>query len=770
MFRFPPARPYQDRALSNLHELFSTHDAAVLAACPGAGKTYMALRLAAEILAQGGVVLVLAHGTLVIKEQWIGKVREYFGIEPDGALPDGLMIALPQAKREIRKELKNRKVDLLIVDESHEFYHGEKLVQNIIKVLKPRHELLLTGTPARFVADGRFPIEVVSGCEVYREGEDTGKPNLTDLHFGLVTSGYLTDGQTDYNEDGDLKDTYQTTREATSVTLDAFLKEAITRLKTNSSGTLGNLKSLTRANKFLKVFNTLDKTMIATRSIAQAQDVAAILSGMGVTVVLSDSESDPDNLKIEEFKQDATARVLVVVQRGILGFDYPELCNVVNLTCSRNINRIYQLYARVLRVHPDGREKIYFHVTSSSQAALDSYYLQAALCLNARDFVTRFNGRNLSSLEIPVPKSKGIGGEAGTGCGGEIKKDTVVAGVPQGLMASEVLGLDLLSRVMIRSGNAACDEIEYARFGWVVTKLTGWRECRPLDVAFEEAKAWAIANGRRPSQHNKDPEEGKHGQWLSKQRNNPEVREWFDEHYPPDRRPLTQAFEEAKAWADSNVRRPSTHSKDPEEKKHGQWLTNQRNNPEVREWFDERYPPAIRSFTQAFEEAKAWADSNGRRPSQSSKDPEEKKHGKWRASQRNNPEVREWFDARYPSPYRSFDVAFAEAKEWAIANGRRPSNHSKDPEEKKHGQWLNTQRNNLEVRGWFDTRYPSTFRSSSDWLAAGKSFFATHHRLPSYSKSAPPEERRLATYLGQAAHRSPEVREWLDSIRNKLIA
>jgi len=487
----PELRPYQKTTVTDCRNSLKTHKSVVLSTCPSGGKTIMALSIAQDYLDRGEIVMVLTHGTTVLLDQWNEEIREK-GIEHEN-----LITTLPQSIRKIKEMMHGKELGLLIVDEAHEFYFAEKLVQTILKTLKPKHELLLTGTPSKFILDNikgaDRPIHITSGVEVYGEGF------LQDTYFGMVKSSYDLRGQGeeeideadmngedeegeddisgDYNLHGDLKRKVKLSTEDTTTSLDDLIDAMIDRLK----GVLGstsinavNFTSKVKLNKVNALFGELKKTMIAAHSIKQGRDIRDILTAKGVCCILSESEGDVENENIGKFIKDESIKVLIVVRRGILGFNMPSLCNVVDFTCSRNINRIYQLYARVLRKHPDGHNKFFFRLTSKANPAVDSFYLQAALSLNNKDFISKFNGKNLSHMEILVPKRYRMRDRSDEGKrkGKKPFKQTPDVTVDV-LMYEEIMSLKLMQEMTLNSGSEKWNEFEYAKMGEVIRKLTG---------------------------------------------------------------------------------------------------------------------------------------------------------------------------------------------------------------------------------------------------------------------------------------------------------
>ncbi len=326
-------KPYkwQVPTMIEVREALKVHREVVLAACPSAGKTTMSMNLAAEDMATGGLVVVLAHGTNVLKNQWTAKCDEWGIPHGEGT---NLIIVIPQmSRKKLLKLINGRKVSFLIIDEAHEFYHA-KMVQDILKALNPERVLLLTGTPSRFVLDNQLkkadrPIIILSGVEAYQYGQ------LQNTYMALVKSSYSfasEDTQEEYDDDseeeddpyedveeygayntqGDLKQSVVLHATETEASLEDVVKEMIQRLTLPVGGTNANVAN-TRLLTWASVFGKLKKTMIAAHSIKQAHDIGDALKKHDVNYVISESESDADNLNIAKFKN-----VVGIAQEGVL--------------------------------------------------------------------------------------------------------------------------------------------------------------------------------------------------------------------------------------------------------------------------------------------------------------------------------------------------------------------------------------------------------------------------------------------------------------------
>lgn len=390
---------YQYDAITKVQESMSQREITVLAAAPSAGKTLMTIYIIEEYLKQNPnhEVLVLAHGTTILRTQFHNVLEE---IKPDFSFNlvekftdyDGsdVNVCLPQtlAGNDLNK------IDLLVVDEAHQFYFAEKMMKEIIKKSKPKKQLLLTGTPSPFIRKG-FKIIPVTLNTIFDEGM------ISDLFVEIATSSYTFDPMTDFNSQDELKTDVYIKDSETKKTLDDLIGKIVDRLKSIKDNPYQNLLP-----EWLPTLKKLQKTMIACRSQHQAMQVKSYFDKIGVTSALSISDIDYDSKEIERFKNESDCLILIVVGRGILGFNYPELVNVVDMTTSQNVDRIYQLLCRVIRKHPEGHKKLFFKIAPNIHSDYYKYIMTAVLSLADETFFTKFNGKNFSDMIIPVIKTK----------------------------------------------------------------------------------------------------------------------------------------------------------------------------------------------------------------------------------------------------------------------------------------------------------------------------------------------------------------------------
>lgn len=470
-------RPYQIQAIKDLERILKDNREAVLSICPGGGKTLTAAAFAKK---QKRKTLILAHGTNILRTQWVQRMGEY-GIEvsTDIDSDSDIVVQLPQSL--YKKDLPQ--FDLVIVDEAHEFYFAN-MVKTVIKKAKPKKVLLLTGTPSRFIKHGILST-IISADRLVNEGY------MSDVYWGLATTKEPIK-RSDYLTSGDLKQSKKFTK--TEETLENLVESIHKRLigLNRFKPIVKNFDTFTS-----KIFTNLEKTMIACNSIEQANQVLRYFEKRNVKCFLSHSKNDINSENIEQFRSDESIKILIVVNRGVLGFDMPDLVNVVDLTCSKNIDRIYQLYARVMRKSEKYNMKFFFKVVPEGEMQLSKFYLQASLCLMREDFISRFNGKNLSSMEILVPKpvKKRKPTQNGLGTGeGEIIKNPVYTPIDQYLY-NTVMACEFLTDIYNKQGRTL-NEYAYTTLGKI--KEVNFGIARPIKQVTEADLLHILKTGEAP--------------------------------------------------------------------------------------------------------------------------------------------------------------------------------------------------------------------------------------------------------------------------------
>jgi superfamily II DNA or RNA helicase len=348
----------------------------ILAGCVGAGKTTMANR----IMQNYKKVLVLAHGQDVLRTQFAETAQKFSDsvhIIKKGnqftnkirKLKKGIVITLPQTIKNI-EDLGD--FDLIVADEAHQFYLAE-MVQNICDRLPKAKRLLLSATPFTLRS-----LDLPEHSFTLDRALDIGI--MSNASMEVMTSCYNYN-LADYNQDASLKKEIDTkiTKKETEQTMDAVLNALVTSV------------AETR----------LDKTIIVASGIHQANYIASYLKKSKIEALVSHSKEDVSSERITLFKKSKSISVLVVVGRAKLGFDMPELVNMVDMSGTLNPALLYQMLGRVTRVHPKGKKKRFIKLTPSNLHK----YSYAVMCITAglcqEDFFKHYDPENYTGMPIP---------------------------------------------------------------------------------------------------------------------------------------------------------------------------------------------------------------------------------------------------------------------------------------------------------------------------------------------------------------------------------
>jgi superfamily II DNA or RNA helicase len=266
--------------------------------------------------------------------------------------------------------------------------------------------------------------------------------------------------------------------------------------------------------------------------------------------------------------------------------------------------------------------------------------------------------------------------------------------------------------------------------------IVGWEWGLDRDAVwtnnYDAVKKWYDDhNGQKPSITSKDNEEKRLGLWCGTQRQNKKKGkldegrikqleliigwEWDQDAV------WTNNYKEVKRWYDEHDgQKPSSESKDNEEKRLGSWCGHQRHNKKKGKLDEDRIEQlelivgwgweldldAV--WTNNYDAVKKWYnDHDGQKPYVTSKDADEKRLGLWCSGQRQNKKKGkldedrieqlelivgwEWeldLDAVWTNNYDA-------VKKWYDEHdGQKPLEKSKDNEEKRFGLWCTNQRQN----------------------------------------------------------------------------
>ena len=400
----------------------------VLAAGTSAGKTITSL-IQLEIFYsipenQKKITLILAASRSVLRTNFANALEEfnpsfsYYVVtnkkELEEAISDGyqVIVCLPQTLNNNYKMLP--KVTNFILDEAHQWYF-KPTIQKIIKYCKPTRQLLLTGTPSRFNAKGdEFEFFYVPVMELYENGL------VSNVKIEVVSSSYDFK-QTDYlSSYGNLKSNKTNSPTKVKEAFSKVCEEMILKLRSR----LGNkyLTNVRGANRIAALINDLQKTIIFCHSVKQANTIHKELSsmkGLSDSVLLSHSENDADSENFEKFRTDKSYKVLVAVDRGRLGYNLPDLFNVVDFTMTQSLDMIMQMLGRLLRLSKSKTQKVYYKVATKNTSGYFVDLMTAVLCLFKMEWYSQFNGKNMGGIQIPKAltskrKTKGKQSQSGS--------------------------------------------------------------------------------------------------------------------------------------------------------------------------------------------------------------------------------------------------------------------------------------------------------------------------------------------------------------------
>lgn len=340
-----------DTVLANV--LSPQYIASVLAACPGSGKTTISHIVINKYLAYfpNARILVLTEGQNTLKNQYLTELKDanvqinftYGDFKSDAQV----RVGIPQSIKDLDWE----SIDLLIVDEAHRFYLAD-MIQGIRHKLKPKHIILMTGSPTEYNllnnTHKSYGMHYIAAEELQKHGV-----------FSAVDM--------DVVRTEDRKNAHK------------VIEDVINHAVRNG--------------------DDLSKIMVACPNINYAKKVADYLRYNGRTVSLSTSQNDLNDEKIAEFKNGET-NTLVVVGKGILGFNDREISFLADLRSSNNIDSSYQLFARVLRTHPADVKKAYIRIADKDYNK-QVLTLHKMIGLMKREIFTKYNGKNLK-IEMVV--------------------------------------------------------------------------------------------------------------------------------------------------------------------------------------------------------------------------------------------------------------------------------------------------------------------------------------------------------------------------------
>ena len=296
-----------------------------------------------------------------------------------------VIICLPNTINNHIIHFKN-KIEWLYVDEA-QYYYLAKMSKDMVKQIKPKYQLLMTGSVAKYNAKSNdYIMKYVPVSELHRLGL------VSNPRIELVQSSYdLKD--TDYkNMFGSLKEGKTNSISKNIQSLHSVAKEMVITLKNRFPDLVTNKYYGKRA---IRIFGDIDKTIMICHSIPQANCFYKILfSELKGKVLISHSERPKEEMNMfNKFKTD-DSKLLIVVNQGRIGYSMKELFNIVDFSMSKDFEIIQQIVGRLLRVsdlQPD-KQKIYYKVSTVDLAKWYEYVMRCVMCLMHMDWYSTYKG------------------------------------------------------------------------------------------------------------------------------------------------------------------------------------------------------------------------------------------------------------------------------------------------------------------------------------------------------------------------------------------
>lgn len=349
IYQVKAAKAVLNMALSNKFH------ASVLAACPGSGKSTIIIHILNDYFKKFSdkKVVILTNNQNILKDQMIEGFVNY-NVKPEftfGEFGSGsqVEVGIPSNASKIEK------IDMLVVDEAHQYF-WESMMNAIVEKHNPEHTILMTGSPSFFVKYNKI---VDSSRKVSK-------------NFGIY---FISASELMGNE--------------------VFSPIDIDVVRFDGSKLIDKIESVLSHAKNNNYDMT--KVMWASKDIKEARALAYYLRNeYKLNVFISTSENDVDNKEIESFKKSEKG-VLIVVNKGILGFSDNSITALVDFKCSKDLDTRNQFFARGLRRHESGMRKVYMSVASTKNWNKEGQILHQMVSLMERDVFMSYDGEALKN-------------------------------------------------------------------------------------------------------------------------------------------------------------------------------------------------------------------------------------------------------------------------------------------------------------------------------------------------------------------------------------
>lgn len=360
-------------------------------------------------------VLILSSDKTILRGNFFTQFNSFFKQVPASftyravaskkqlkkAIDDGIqvIITLPQTIQDdtTLSSLSKLNFKWFIQDEAHKWYF-QKTVKRIIKKLKPKYQSLLTGTPFKFnmqnkIKPNSYLIEYTAVREMYEQGY------LSDIEAHVLHSNVALTKLDYVNMLGNLRKSKRMTNAETIKAFENVVDQLIDKIKVPFKNQ-ANAHNITK--NIASVFGKLQKTIIFTHGIAEANCLYEYLVDKGINVLITHSKTNLDSeIVFGKFKHDDKFSILIAVNQGKEGFDFPELYNVIDMTYSQNFEVVMQIIGRVLRKSDTIKHKYFFKVAPKDTASYFINWMNALFMLFDEEWYSKFDGKNGFGIEVP---------------------------------------------------------------------------------------------------------------------------------------------------------------------------------------------------------------------------------------------------------------------------------------------------------------------------------------------------------------------------------
>jgi superfamily II DNA or RNA helicase len=381
----------------------------VVAAATSSGKTYLAaakfeLYYKLGLIKKNERVLILASSMTILRDNFVEQFDkfgiDYFTYRPienkkdlELAIKDKvqILITIPQTIEKHLKLIKN--VKWMVVDEAHKWYFAST-IKKINNELKPKYTMLLTGTPFKFnLRKDDYIIDYTSVRELYEN-------NLIDNVQMKVLHSSIELAQMDYTSIlGHLKESKSLNGHELTKSLNMVIKQLIQILKLRKK----NWDSVNNISKnYITLFTKLEKSIIYTNGVNECDCIYECLRLNKVNCLRSHSKDEQNAVDtFRNFKQDDSIKVLVVVNRGKEGFNFPELYNIIDFSYTQDFATTLQMIGRLLRKSEGKLQKVFYKVAPKNTSLYFMDWMNYVIQLFDNEWYERYNGSNARQIRVP---------------------------------------------------------------------------------------------------------------------------------------------------------------------------------------------------------------------------------------------------------------------------------------------------------------------------------------------------------------------------------